>query len=63
MSGNHLVPTQLKMSPFRYALYNIVEGINGYNKPTEYVDGYKTYVEMRDVLDRLVEEGEVIYDG
>jgi hypothetical protein len=63
MTGNHLVPVQLKMSPFRYALYNIVSGINGYNKPTEYVDGNKTYVEMCNVLDGLVEKGEVIYDG
>jgi hypothetical protein len=63
MTGNHLVPTQLKMSPFRFALYNIVEGINGYNKPTQYVDGFKTYEEMRETLGRLVQNGEVIYDA
>lgn len=63
MTGNFLVPTQLKMSPFRYALYNIVSGTNGYNKATEYVDGPKGFVDMERELNRLVENGEVIYDA
>jgi hypothetical protein len=60
-TGRYLLPVTLKMSPFRFALYEIYVDTNGYGKRTEYVEAYAGVEHMRKELDRLVAEGELSY--
>lgn len=62
-TGRWLLPTTLKMSPFRHVLYKTVIDTNGYGKETEYVEDFADTEHMRNTLDRLVRTGEIAYNG
>jgi hypothetical protein len=60
-TGKYFVPAALKWSPFRHALYKISVEYNNYGKETEYVEDFADTAYMKDMLDKLVETGEIAY--
>ena len=49
-TGKYLVPTSMKYTPYKEVFYQLEQSVNGYKKPTEYVVGYTTLNEVKDVL-------------
>lgn len=62
-TGRFLLPTTLKMSPFRKVLYKTVIDTNNYGRTTEYVEDFADTQHMRNTLKELVETGEIAYNG
>lgn len=56
-TGKYILPTSMSFSPFKSALYKITDGLNGYNKPTKYVDGVADTEHMKKELAFLLENG------
>lgn len=63
MTGNYLVPLNMKYTPFKDALYDLEYTKNGYGKDTEYVRGINTRKQMKKQLDTLTREGRLRKDG
>lgn len=56
-TGKNLVPLNMKYTPFRYVLYDIEIGSNGYGKETEYVKGINNMKKVKTQLEELVGNG------
>jgi hypothetical protein len=62
-TGRLLLPPSLKWSPFRHVIYRTYTDINGRGKETEYSAGQADSDYMQTQLNRLVEEGQIAYNG
>lgn len=62
-TGKYLIPGSLSWSPFKTALYVTSDGVNNRNKETTYVDSIADTTHMRSELERLVEEGVILFNG
>lgn len=59
-TGLYKLPQSLAWSPFASALYKITHGVNGYNKPTTYVDSIADAEHLEQELEFLVATGALV---
>lgn len=52
-TGRYLLPPDLKYSPYAEHLYKLIEDTNGYNKPTVYVDSFRSPEDVEHSLKRV----------